>query len=105
MQETVLPKRFVGIRNTGQRGGSQRGTRRRQGSGDVIGKGIVDVLGKGPAKVVLGQRSILLYSRAFSSRDDDAFEVHFLTPSQSQTWINDLPTAFSPNGLEICHCI
>lgn len=64
---------------------------------------------------------------AFSSRDNDAFEVHFLTQSQSQTWINDLPTPSIPNkhlrirlrmlqctwrkfsytlnnSLEICHC-
>lgn len=66
--------------------------------------------------------------QAFSSPDDDAFQVHFLTQSQSWTWINDLPTPFSPkrrlrmrlrmlqypqrkfsytlnNSLEICHCI
>lgn len=66
--------------------------------------------------------------QAFSGRNDDTFEIHFLTQSQSWTWINDLPTRSSPNrhlrirlrmlqylwrkfsytlnnNLEICHCI
>lgn len=35
--------------------------------------------------------------QTFSSQEDDAFAAHFLRLSQFQTWINGLPTSFSPS--------
>lgn len=35
--------------------------------------------------------------QTFPSQEDDAFAAHFLRLSQFQTWINGLPTSFSPS--------
>lgn len=126
MQEAVLDKRFLEIQNTGRwvgAGGALEGVRglemKLENTKFMVLERVLLRLHWGDAKFCC--------AAAFSSRDDDAFEVHFLTQSQSQTWINDLPTPSSPNrhlrirlrmlqytwrkfsytlnnSLEICHC-